>query len=192
MASERPSDVKFEIGHILFIDIVGYSRLLIHEQTERLQTLKEIVRGSEQFQIAEREGKLLRLPSGDGGALVFRNRLEAPVLCAVEIGEALRNHPELHVRMGIHSGPVNHILVSKHVAEDLDAASQNAPDQPIEEFPVIEPRAFYQAKPVCGNIPRKRSFAPFWQNFTFCSDEKRKRSGRQSARWSFVPKARMQ
>jgi adenylate cyclase len=143
-----PSDVKFEIGHVLFIDIVGYSKLLINEQSEEIQTLKEIVRGTEQFRIAEAEGKLLRLPTGDGGALVFRNNPEAPVLCALEISKELKNHPELHVRMGIHSGPVNevtdlneqaniagaginiaqrvmdcgdagHILLSKRAAEDL-------------------------------------------------------------------------
>src|SRR6201997_4121741 len=144
-----PSDVKFEIGHVLFIDIVGYSKLLINEQSEQLQTLKEIVRGTEQFRLAEAEAKLLRLPTGDGGALVFRTSPEAPVLCALEIGKALKSHPELHVRMGIHSGPVNevtdlneqaniagaginmaqrvmdcgdagHILLSKRVADDLE------------------------------------------------------------------------
>jgi len=143
------SDVKFEIGHVLFIDIVGYSKLLITEQSEQIQTLRKIVRGTEQFRIAEAEGKLLRLPTGDGGALVFRNSPEAPVLCALEISKALRNHPEMHVRMGIHSGPVNevtdlneqaniagaginmaqrvmdcgdagHILLSKRVADDLE------------------------------------------------------------------------
>jgi len=142
-------DVKFEIGHVLFIDIVGYSKLLINEQSEQIQKLKEIVRGTEQVRIAEAEGKLLRLPTGDGGALVFRNSSEAPVLCALEIAKALKNHPELRVRMGIHSGPVNeisdlneqaniagaginlaqrvmdcgdagHILLSRHVAEDLE------------------------------------------------------------------------
>src|SRR5438445_6154126 len=146
---EHSSDVKFEIGHVLFIDIVGYSKLLITEQSEQLQTLKQIVRGTEQFRLAEAEGKLLRLPTGDGGALVFRTSPEAPVLCALEISEELKNHPELRVRMGIHSGPVNevvdlneqsniagaginiaqrvmdcadagHILLSKHVAEDLE------------------------------------------------------------------------
>src|SRR5881275_2537540 len=146
MSSE--ADVKLEIGHVLFIDIVGYSKLLIHEQSEQIQKLKEIVRGTGQFRLAEAEGKLLRLPTGDGGALVFRTTPEAPVLCALEISKALKNHPELHVRMGIHSGPVNevtdineqaniagaginiaqrvmdcadagHILLSKHVAEDL-------------------------------------------------------------------------
>jgi len=150
MASEAASDVKFDIGHVLFIDIVGYSKLLIHEQSERLQTLKEIVRATEQFRLADAEGKLLRLPTGDGGALVFRNSVEAPVFCAVEISKALKSHPELRVRMGIHSGPVNeisdlneqaniagaginiaqrvmncgdagHILLSKHVAEDLES-----------------------------------------------------------------------
>src|SRR5438034_4375979 len=149
MSSEQSSDVKFEIGHVLFIDIVGYSKLLINEQSEQIQKLKEIVRGTEQFRLAEAEGKLLRLPTGDGGAVVFRNSLEAPVLCALEISKELKHHPELHVRMGIHSGPVNevtdlneqaniagaginiaqrvmdcgdagHILVSKHVAEDLE------------------------------------------------------------------------
>jgi adenylate cyclase len=149
MPSESSSDVKFEIGHVLFIDIVGYSKLLINEQSEQIQTLKQIVRGTEQFRIAEAEGKLLRLPTGDGGALVFRNSLEAPVRCALEISKALKSHPELQVRMGIHSGPVNevtdlngqaniagaginiaqrvmdcgdagHILLSKRVADDLE------------------------------------------------------------------------
>src|SRR5436189_807991 len=149
MPPEHSSDVKFEIGHVLFIDIVGYSKLLITEQSERLETLKRIVRGAEQFRLAEAEGKLLRLPTGDGGALVFRTSPEAAVLCALEISKELKNHPELHVRMGIHSGPVNqvtdlneqaniagaginiaqrvmdcgdagHILLSRHVAEDLE------------------------------------------------------------------------
>src|SRR5437773_7082002 len=149
MPSQHSSDVKFEIGHVLFIDIVGYSKLLINEQSEHLQKLKEIVRSTEQFRLAEKEGKLLRLPTGDGGALVFRTSPEAPVICAVQIGKELSKHPELRVRMGIHSGPVNevtdlneqaniagaginiaqrvmdcgdagHILLSRHVAEDLE------------------------------------------------------------------------
>ena len=149
MPSESSSDVKFQIGHVLFIDIVGYSKLLITEQSEQIQKLKEIVRATEQFRIAAAEGKLLRLPTGDGGALVFRTTPEAPVWCALEISKALKNHPELHVRMGIHSGPVNeisdlneqaniagaginiaqrvmdcadagHVLLTKHVAEDLE------------------------------------------------------------------------
>src|SRR6202162_651719 len=109
MASEIKKEIQLEIGHVLFIDIVGYSKLLITEQSEQIQKLKQIVRGTEQFRIAEAEGKLLRLPTGDGGALVFRTTLEAPILCAMEIAKALKNHPELHVRMGIHSGPVNEI-----------------------------------------------------------------------------------
>lgn len=107
MLSEHSSDVRFEIGHFLFIAIVGYSKLLITEQSDRLQTLKEIVRGTEQFRLAEAEGKLLRLPTGDGAALVFHTSPEAPVLCALEISKALKSHPELQVRMGVHSGPVN-------------------------------------------------------------------------------------
>src|SRR6266581_2848993 len=109
MPSEHSSEVKFEIGHVLFIDIVGYSKLLINQQSEQLETLRKIVRGTEQFRVAEAEGKLLRLPTGDGGALVFRNTPEAPVLCALEISKALKSHPELRVRMGIHSGPVNEV-----------------------------------------------------------------------------------
>ncbi|MEY2527026.1 MAG: hypothetical protein QOE73_1797 [Verrucomicrobiota bacterium] len=145
----QSSDVKLEIGHVLFIDIVGYSKGLINEQSEQIQKLKEIVRGTEQVRLAEAEGKLLRLPTGDGGALVFRNTPEAPALCALEVSKELKNHPELRVRMGIHSGPVNevsdlneqaniagaginiaqrvmdcgdagHILLSRHVAEDLE------------------------------------------------------------------------
>src|SRR5437764_6245346 len=109
MSSGDSPQVRFEIGHVLFIDIVGYSKLLISEQSEQLQTLREIVRGTEQFRSAEAEGKLLRLPTGDGGALVFRNNPEAPALCALEIAKALKNYPELRVRMGIHSGPVNEV-----------------------------------------------------------------------------------
>src|SRR5215470_2415235 len=156
MPAESASDLKFEIGHVLFIDIVGYSKLLIHEQSEQLQKLKEIVLGTEQFRRGEAEGKLLRLPTGDGGALVFRTSQEAPVLCALEISKALKNHPELRVRMGVHSGPVNevadlneqvnmagagvniaqrvmncgdagHILLSKHVAEDLEHSARWQP-----------------------------------------------------------------
>src|ERR1700740_2508885 len=109
MSADSSSELKFDIGHVLFIDIVGYSKLNIHEQSEQIQKLKEIVRGTEQVRIAEAEGKLLRLPTGDGGALVFRTTPEAPVLCAIEISKALKSHPALKVRMGIHSGPVNEI-----------------------------------------------------------------------------------
>jgi TolB-like protein/Tfp pilus assembly protein PilF/class 3 adenylate cyclase len=155
MADEPKSKRRLEIAHVLFIDIVGYSKLRTTEQSTQIQKLREIVRDTEQYRTAEAEGKLLRLPTGDGGALVFRN-LEAPVLCAVEIAKALRNHPDLRVRMGIHSGPVNevtdlneqaniagagintaqrvmdcgdagHILISKHAAEDLEQYDQWQP-----------------------------------------------------------------
>jgi class 3 adenylate cyclase len=108
-ASEFSSEVKFEIGHVLFIDIVGYSKLLINEQSEQIQKLKAIVRGTEEVRLAEAERKLVRLPTGDGGALVFRSSPEAAVKCALEISQALKSHPELRVRMGIHSGPVNEV-----------------------------------------------------------------------------------
>jgi TolB-like protein len=149
VTAQNHSELKFEIGHVLFIDIVRFSTLLINQQSDQLETLKRIVRGTEQFRTAEAEGKLLRLPTGDGGALVFRDSPEAPVLCALEIARALKSHPDLHVRMGIHSGPVNqiadlneqaniagaginiaqrvmdcgdsgHILISRHVAEDFE------------------------------------------------------------------------
>src|ERR1700704_3894664 len=109
MAADSTSQVKFDLGHVLFIDIVGYSKLLINEQSEQIETLRKIVRATDPFRLAEAEGKLMRLPTGDGGALVFRNSPEAPVLCALEISKALKNHSELHVRMGIHSGPVNEV-----------------------------------------------------------------------------------
>jgi len=156
MPAETKKEIGLEIGHVLFIDIVGYSKLLINEQSEQMQKLREIVRATEQFRSAEAAGKLLRLPTGDGGALVFRTGPEAPVLCALEISKELKKHPELRVRMGIHSGPVNeitdlneqaniagaginvaqrvmdcgdagHILLSRHVAEDLEQYRQWQP-----------------------------------------------------------------
>ena len=156
MADEQKSKLRLEIAHVLFIDIVGYSKLRTNEQSAQIEKLREIVRGTEQFRAAEAEGKLLRLPTGDGGALAFRNSPEAPVICAEEIAKALKSHPEIPVRMGIHSGPVNevtdlneqaniagaginvaqrimdcgdagHILVSKHAAEDLEQYDQWQP-----------------------------------------------------------------
>src|SRR5213595_454661 len=93
MSAETASNLKFEIGHVLFIDIVGYSKLLINEQSEQIQKLKEIVRGTEQVRLAEAEGKLLRLPTGDGAALVFRTNVEAPALCALVISKELQKRP---------------------------------------------------------------------------------------------------
>jgi class 3 adenylate cyclase len=110
MPAESTSDPKFEIGHVLFIDIVGYSKLLINDQTELIRQLNEIVSETEQFRSAEAEGKLVRLPTGDGMALVFRDSPEAPAQCAIEIAQAVKNHPKLQLRMGIHSGPVNEVL----------------------------------------------------------------------------------
>ena len=148
MADLPKPELSLEIGHVLFIDIVGYTKLLINEQLEHLEKLREIARATETFRNAQRQGKLMRLPTGDGGALVFRTSPETPVKCAVEIARELKKHPELRVRMGIHSGPVKevmdlseqgniagagintaqrvmdcgdagHILLSKRVADDL-------------------------------------------------------------------------
>jgi TolB-like protein/class 3 adenylate cyclase len=148
--SELPlePDLKLEIAHILLIDVVGFSRLLANDQVKVIKDLNSVVRATECFRKAEGAGKLIRLPTGDGMMLLFFESPEQPVRCAVEISESLRRHPEIRVRMGIHSGPVNqvpdvndrpnfagaglniaqrvmdcadagHILISQHVAEDL-------------------------------------------------------------------------
>src|SRR5258705_8235904 len=140
---------RLEIGHVLFIDIVGYSKLLLKQQSELLGELNEIVSGTNEFRQGESAGKLIRLPTGDGMALVFRTNGEAPVECAMEIAQALKSHQHIQLRMGVHSGPVNevadvnqraniagaginmaqrvmdcgdagHILLSRHVVEDLE------------------------------------------------------------------------
>src|SRR5467141_536542 len=149
MSAEAGSDLQLEIGHVLFMDMVGYSRLLVDQQHELQRGLTEIVQSTEQVCLGEAAGKLIRIPAGDGMALVFFNSPEAPVRCALEIGKKLKGHPQLQLRMGIHSGPVNevrdvndrtnvagaginiaqrvmdcgdagHILLSRHVAEDLE------------------------------------------------------------------------
>src|SRR5215831_10897219 len=93
MSPDTASEVKLEIGHVLFLDVVGYSKLLITQQSEQLETLRTIVRGTAEFRAAETEGKLLRLPTGDGGALVFRTTPEAPVLCALEAARSSKMIP---------------------------------------------------------------------------------------------------
>ena len=144
---ESDDNLRLQIGHVLFIDIVGYSKLLNEEQKERLNQLIEIVLATTPVREATDE-QLVRLPTGDGMALVFRRSAEEPARCALEIAEALQKHPELPVRMGIHSGPVSevtdvsgrtniagaginmaqrvmdcgdagHILLFQHVADDL-------------------------------------------------------------------------
>src|SRR6266403_2003263 len=156
MSTESEPGAQMQIGHVLFMDVVGYSKLLIDEQRELQQQLNEIVRNTDQFRLAEAAGKLVRLPVGDGMALVFFNSPEAPVQCAVEISKLLRDNPQFQLRMGIHSGPVNkvtdvndraniagaginiaqrimdcadagHILLSKRTAEDL---AQSRPWRP--------------------------------------------------------------
>ena len=141
-------DLQLEIAHLLLIDVVGYSKLLVNEEIEFLQELNQIVRSTECFRAAETTGKLIRVPTGDGMALLFFHSPEEPVRCALETSRALKDHPHIQVRMGIHSGPVNrvtdvndktnfagsgmnvaqrvldcgdagHILLSGHVAEDL-------------------------------------------------------------------------
>src|SRR5436190_12814283 len=149
MSVEPYSDLQFEIGYLLLIDVVGYSKLLVNEQVELLRELNQIVRSTPSFRNAEVTGKLIRLPTGDGMALVFFRSPEEPAQCALEIHAASKSHPHLQLRMGVHSGPVNqisdvndrsnvagtginvaqrvmdcgdagHILLSKHVVEDLE------------------------------------------------------------------------
>src|SRR5437867_4855693 len=148
MPATQESQLHLETAHILFLDVVGYSKLLVNEQREVLQQLNEIVRGSPQFRQSNATGKLIRIATGDGMALVFYQSPEEPVHCAMEIAKALKNHPHIRLRMGIHSGPVDqitdvndqtnvagvginfaqrvmdcgdagHILISKRVADDL-------------------------------------------------------------------------
>jgi len=148
MPTEVSKEIELEIAYVLFIDIVGYSKLLVDQQRRLLELLNELVRGTEQFRKAEANHRLISIPTGDGMALVFYNSPEAPVQCALEISRAAREHPELKLRMGVHSGPVSgvvdvsgraniagaginiaqrvmdcgdaeHILLSRHVAEDL-------------------------------------------------------------------------
>jgi TolB-like protein/class 3 adenylate cyclase/Tfp pilus assembly protein PilF len=156
MAAEVKKEIALEIAHVLFIDIVGYSKLSINEQHAVVEELNQIVRASEQFRRAEAASRLLKIPTGDGMALVFYTSPEAPAQCAIEISRALKEHPRLQLRMGIHSGPVSgvvdvneranlagaginvaqrvmkcgdagHILLSKHVAEDLEEYEQWRP-----------------------------------------------------------------
>ncbi len=109
MADESKTKSRLEIAHVLFMDIVDYSKLLTDEQSEALHELNQIVRNTEAARDAEAAGKLTILPTGDGMALVFTGSVEEPVECALEIGHALRAQPSLPVRMGIHSGPVHHV-----------------------------------------------------------------------------------
>src|SRR6185436_3136685 len=109
MADEQKAELRLEIAHVLFMDIVGYSKLLIDEQSEALQELNQIVRKTEAARAAEAAGQLIILPTGDGMALVFTGSVEDPVECALQLSQALRAQPSLPVRMGIHSGPVHHV-----------------------------------------------------------------------------------
>src|SRR5450432_4212051 len=149
MSAEIKKEIQLEIAHVLFMDIVGYSKRLINDQRGLLDTLNQIVRSTDEFRSADTEGRLIKIPTGDGMALVFYNSPETPVECALDISRALKAHPNLPLRMGVHSGPVSgvidvneranvagagvnmaqrvmdcgdagHILLSKRVAEDLE------------------------------------------------------------------------
>src|SRR5690349_19780857 len=110
MPAEVKKEIELEIAHVLFLDIVGYSKLSVNEQHGRVDELNGIVRLSEQFQKAEAANRILKIPTGDGMALVFYTSPEAPAHCAVEISRALKGHARLQLRMGIHSGPVSGVV----------------------------------------------------------------------------------
>jgi hypothetical protein len=131
MADEVKRMIPFEIGHVLFIDIVGYSKLLINEQSEQLQTLKEIVRGTERCRTAEAEGKLLRLPNGDGGALVFRTTPEAPFLCAMEIASELESF--------LKEQPQNGGLIEIHALTNMGHGDKAAAFELVERATAVVP-----------------------------------------------------
>src|SRR5438067_10878134 len=149
MSTEIKKKIELEVVHVLFLDIVGYSKRLTNEQQTLIDQLNQVVRSSEEFQNAEAAGRLIKIPTGDGMALVFYRSPEEPVECALEISRALKTYPNLPLRMGVHSGPVSgvvdvneranvadaginmaqrvmdcgdagHILLSKPVAEDLE------------------------------------------------------------------------
>src|ERR1039457_7536194 len=105
MSAEIKKEIQLEIAHVLFIDIVGYSKLSINQQRAVVGELTEVVRSSVQYQKAEAAGRLIKIPTGDGMALVFYTSPEAPAQCAVEISGARKEHPRLQLRMGVHSGP---------------------------------------------------------------------------------------
>src|SRR4030095_3070439 len=110
MSTETKKQIALEIAHVLFIDIVGYSKLSINDQNAAVEELNQVVRVSDQLQRAEAASRLLKIATGDGMALIFYASPEAPAQCAVEISRALKEHPRLHVRMGIHSGPVSGVV----------------------------------------------------------------------------------
>ena len=110
MSAEVKKEIQLEIAHVLFIDIVAYSKLSINEQRAAVDELTQVVRSSDQYQKAEAGGHLIKIPTGDGMALVFYTSPEAPVQCAVEISRALKEHPRLQLRMGVHSGPVSGVI----------------------------------------------------------------------------------
>src|SRR5438445_1085595 len=156
MPAEVKKEIQLEIAHVLFIDVVGYSKFSINEQGAVFDELTKVVRSSDQYQKAEAAGRLIKIPTGDGMGLVFHTSPEAPAQCAVEISRALKDRPRLQLRMGVHSGPVSgvidvneranvagaglniaqrvmdcgdagHSLLSKHVAEDLEEYEQWRP-----------------------------------------------------------------
>jgi class 3 adenylate cyclase len=187
MPEEPKAKLRMEIAHVLFIDIVGYSTRPTDEQQALVDRLNQVVRSSDEFNKAAAMGRLMKIPTGDGMALIFYNSPEQPVECAVEISRVLRHHPDLPVRMGVHSGPVSavtdvndrvnaagvginlaqrlmdsgdagHILLSKRVAEDLQ---QNGRWRPyLHDRGEIEVKHGETASPASGGAISRKSRGP--------------------------------
>src|SRR5437899_11739557 len=110
MSTQTKKEIALEIAHVLFIDIVGYSKLSINNQHAAVEELNQVVAATDQFQKADASERLIKIATGDGMALVFYASPEAPLRCAMELSRALKDHPRLRLRMGIHSGPVSGVV----------------------------------------------------------------------------------
>ena len=161
MAETEKTKLRLEIAHVLFMDIVGYSKLLTDEQSEALQELNQIVRNTEAVREAEASGKLTILPTGDGMALVFTGSVEEPVECALEISHALRAQPSLPVRMGIHSGPVHHVKDANE-RENIAGVGINIAQRVMD---CGDAGHILVSKRVADDLAQQRRWQPYFTNW---------------------------
>src|SRR5438270_2689217 len=157
MANEPKTQLRLEIAHVLFMDIVGYSALLIDEQSEALEDLNQIVHKTDAVREAETAEKVLILPTGDGMALVFTRSVEEPVECALQISHALRAQPSLPVRMGIHSGPVHHVT-DMNQRENIAGAGINIAQRVMD---CGDAGHIFVSKRVADDLAQKRRWQPY-------------------------------
>src|SRR5206468_8557919 len=164
MANEQKTKLRLEIAHVLFIDIVGYSKLLIDEQSEALQELNQIVRKTDAVRGAEAAGQLIFLPTGDGMALVFTGSVEEPVECALQISQKLCAQPSLPVRMGIHSGPVHHVA-DVNQRENIAGAGINIAQRVMD---CGDARHILLSKRVADDLAQYRQWRPVLHELGEC------------------------